>query len=77
VQALPLELRRRATASVSHFVAPGGTLLVISAGRSDDEVGAVAGPPWPLNRAEIDAFAGVLAAIRICPLAAIMPRLRR
>jgi SAM-dependent methyltransferase len=54
VQALPRSLRARATASVSSFVAPGGTLLVIAAAATGwgDE-----GPPWPLTRAEVSAFA--------------------
>ncbi|WP_433384747.1 winged helix-turn-helix transcriptional regulator [Actinoplanes sp. CA-142083] len=54
VQALPRDLRERATASVAGFVAPGGTLLVLAAAAkepSDD------GPPWPLTREEVDAFA--------------------
>ncbi|MBG0565974.1 class I SAM-dependent methyltransferase [Actinoplanes aureus] len=54
VQALPERIRARAIATVGTFVAPGGTLLVLAAAavaRSGD------GPPWPLHRAEIDAFA--------------------
>jgi SAM-dependent methyltransferase len=56
VQALPRELRDRATAAVAALVAPGGTLVVLGAvagaGDADD------GPPWPLDRAEVEAFAG-------------------
>ena len=37
------------------MVAPGGTLIVIASAR--DEQGPDEGPPWPLTRAEIDAFA--------------------
>ena len=55
VQALPRDLRDRATAAVAALVAPGGTLLVLGAvgspGAADD------GPPWPLTRAEVEAFA--------------------
>lgn len=55
LQALPDPLRSRAIGAVGTFVAPGGTLLVFAAA-------AVAqpgdGPPWPLTREEIDAFAG-------------------
>ncbi len=54
VQALPRDLRERATASVAGFVAAGGTLLVLAAAAdkpSDD------GPPWPLTRDEVEAFA--------------------
>ncbi len=55
VQALPRDLRARAVAAVGGFVAPGGTLLVLAAAAS---VRDGDGPPWPLTRAEIDAFAG-------------------
>lgn len=64
VQALPVELRERAIPAVGRLVAPGGTLLVIAVGRRAGE--QVDGPPWPLTRAEVDAFAaGPLAAGRI------------
>jgi DNA-binding HxlR family transcriptional regulator/SAM-dependent methyltransferase len=54
VQALPRDLRVAATAGVAGFVAPGGTLLVLAAaaGEPSDD-----GPPWPLTRAEVEAFA--------------------
>ena len=55
VQSLPAQVRPAAIAAVPQFVAPGGTLLVIAAAREPDE--PVDGPPWPLTRAEIDAFA--------------------
>lgn len=55
VQALPRSLRSRATAAVTDLVAPGGTLIAIQAslGADDDRD---EGPPWPLDRAEIEAF---------------------
>lgn len=56
VQSLPVTVRGPAIAQVPRFVAPGGTLLVVAAGR-DDDVPAGDGPPWPLVRGEIDAFA--------------------
>ncbi|PZF79959.1 class I SAM-dependent methyltransferase [Jiangella anatolica] len=56
VQSLPPSLHPAATASVAGFVAPGGTLLVVAFAASDTD-GPAAGPPWPLTRAEIDAFA--------------------
>ncbi|NES30669.1 methyltransferase domain-containing protein [Micromonospora terminaliae] len=69
VQALPAELRRRAIPAVGRLVAPDGMLLVIAAGRRDDE--AVEGPPWPLTRAEVDAFAaGPLIPARVEEIAA-------
>ena len=55
VQALPRAVRQHATASVAGLTAPGGTLLVIAA--VHDGPGEQPGPPWPLTRAEIDAFA--------------------
>ncbi|RZQ60521.1 class I SAM-dependent methyltransferase [Amycolatopsis suaedae] len=54
VQAMPVSLRPEATAAVGRLVAPGGTLLVIAAGT---DTSPEDGPPWPLTRAEIDAFA--------------------
>lgn len=55
VQALPAPYRDRAIRNIAGFVGAGGTLLVIAAGR--DERDPVHGPPWPLVRSEIDAFA--------------------
>lgn len=64
VQSMPPSLHAEAIARVAGMVAPGGTLLVLSGGR--DEGDAADGPPWPLTRAEIDAFAtGGLEAVRI------------
>jgi SAM-dependent methyltransferase len=54
VQALPRELRARATAATGALLAPGGTLIVLAAATA---TGDEAGPPWPLTRDEIDAFA--------------------
>jgi SAM-dependent methyltransferase len=54
VQALPQELREQAIANVAGLVAPGGTLIVVSGAREPGE--EVDGPPWPLTRAEVDAF---------------------
>ena len=38
------------------MVAPGGTLLVVATAR-DEADGPVDGPPWPLTRGEVEAFA--------------------
>ena len=54
MQALPRSLRARATASVASFVAPGGALLVVAAAET---AWGEDGPPWPLTRDEVDAFA--------------------
>lgn len=55
VQSLPVSLRAVATRAIAELVAPGGTLIVLSHKR--DEGQDVEGPPWPLSRSEIDAFA--------------------
>lgn len=71
VQALPEAVRRTAIGQVGRLVAPGGSLVVIAFrhdrsgdGRTRDDqpgdgrTGADrTGPPWPLIRAEVDAFA--------------------
>jgi threonine dehydrogenase-like Zn-dependent dehydrogenase len=64
VQSMPPALHADAIAAVAAMVAPGGTLLVVSgAGDEDDDPD---GPPWPLTRAEIDAFAtGGVEPVRI------------
>lgn len=65
VQALPISLRPQVTANVASMVASGGTLFAVAAIRF--ETGQpVPGPPWPLTRSEIDAFAADgLAPVRI------------
>jgi hypothetical protein len=64
VQALPPSLHPEATAAVAGMVAPGGTLLVLSAAREASD--RADGPPWPLTRAEIEAFAGAgLEPVRV------------
>jgi SAM-dependent methyltransferase len=55
VQALPDEVRPRAIANVAATVASGGTLLVLASAREPSE--PANGPPWPLTRGEVDAFA--------------------
>jgi SAM-dependent methyltransferase len=56
VQSLPRSARAQATAAVGDFVTAGGMLLVIARalGESEDPE---AGPPWPLTRADVEAFA--------------------
>ncbi|WP_244532047.1 class I SAM-dependent methyltransferase [Methylocapsa palsarum] len=48
LQALPGSLLPEALAALAGFLAPGGSLLVISRARDEDE--DAAGPPWPLPR---------------------------
>jgi SAM-dependent methyltransferase len=56
VQSLPESAHPGAIEQVTRLVAPGGTLLVIAAGRDAREP-VREGPPWPLTEAEIAAFA--------------------
>ena len=64
VQSLPRSDRPRVVAAVRSLVAPGGTLLVVSAQqgvRPDEPTG-----PWPLSRADIDSFgADELTLVRL------------
>jgi SAM-dependent methyltransferase len=64
VQSMPVAFHAQAIANVARMVAPGGTLLVVA--KACDGDGPVDGPPWPLTRAEVEAFAGDgLEAVRI------------
>lgn len=55
IQALPAALRHAAIARIGRMVAPGGSLVVVCLARdADDDPGGR--PPWPITRAEIDAF---------------------
>jgi len=65
VQSMPVEFHLPAIANVADMVAPGGMLLVVATAR-DEADGPVDGPPWPLTRRELKAFAtGGLRAGRI------------
>lgn len=55
LQTLPPDLRADATATISKFLAPGGTLLIVSRGRDPSE--SEGEMPWPLTREEINLFA--------------------
>jgi SAM-dependent methyltransferase len=63
VQSLPESLRAVAIRAVTDLVAPGGTALVVAAGRSPGS--AVTGPPWPLTTDDIDLFAQQLQPVRV------------
>lgn len=54
VQALPRAYRERLTATVADFVGAGGTLLMLGAVADEPSED---GPPWPLVRTEVEAFA--------------------
>jgi SAM-dependent methyltransferase len=56
VQSLPESVRSIATGAVAGLVAPGGTLIVHASVRRDGAPPRT-GPPWPLRRAEVEAFA--------------------
>lgn len=79
VQSLPVPLHPPATGAVAAFVAPGGSLLVIATARTET-TGPTAptetdeGPPWPLTRAEVEAFGtGGLAAVAVEEHAGVPP----
>jgi Methyltransferase domain len=64
IQSLPYDVRRPAILHVGQLVAPGGTLIVVAYGTTGDP--DPDGPPWPLTRDEVTAFAtGDLHATRI------------
>jgi len=54
IQPLPMDLRATAIDSVAAFVAPGGSLVVVSRGRGDDE--ELEQLPWPLSRRDLARF---------------------
>ena len=56
VQALPDPPQRQAIVNVGRLVAPGGTLFVVEWVREEHEKPPEVGP-WPLTRAEVEAFA--------------------
>jgi SAM-dependent methyltransferase len=56
VQSMPVAFHAQAIANVARMVAPGGALIVVA--KACDGDGPVDGPPWPLARAEIEAFGG-------------------
>jgi SAM-dependent methyltransferase len=54
-QSLPVRLRPTITRHIRRFVAVGGTLLLLAVA---EEEHSATGPPWPLTREEVAAFAG-------------------
>lgn len=56
LQALPAEILAQAREAIAAMVRPGGRLLVIA--RARDAAQIVDGPPWPLSRADLEAFCG-------------------
>ena len=56
VQALPDPPQHQAIVNVGRLVGPGGTLLAVEAVREEHEHAPELGP-WPLSRADINAFA--------------------
>lgn len=54
IQPLPLELRPQVIESIANFVAPKGTLLIVTRGREDDEIPPEL--PWALSRKDLSNF---------------------
>ncbi len=57
VQSMPKDVHDPAIASVSGFVAPGGTLVVGAVAEESIDLSTWSGPPWPLSKAEVESFA--------------------
>ncbi len=54
IQPLPLALRTDVIDRIAAFVAPGGSLVVVTRGRGDDE--ETNEVPWPLSRRDLSRF---------------------
>jgi SAM-dependent methyltransferase len=54
IQPLPLELRPKVIDSIADFVAPNGTLLIVTRGREDNEIPPEL--PWALSRQDLSQF---------------------
>ncbi|AFY57621.1 Thiopurine S-methyltransferase (TPMT) [Rivularia sp. PCC 7116] len=54
IQSLPLKVREQTMEAVAQFVAPEGTLLVVTVTRDTPE--EPSGPPYPLSLEEVDYF---------------------
>lgn len=54
IQPLPLEIRPQVIDSIANFVGLGGSLLVVTRGRADDEVPPEM--PWALSRQDLSRF---------------------
>lgn len=54
IQPLPQEMRPKVIDAVARFVAKGGTLVVVTRGREDDE--ETDELPWPLSRNDLSRF---------------------
>ena len=54
LQVLPPDIRAKAVGCITSFVAPGGTLLVITRGREPSDPGGKM--PWPLTKEELSLF---------------------
>ena len=54
IQPLPLELRPQVIEAIANFVAPNGTLLIVTRGREDDELPPEL--PWALSRKDLSNF---------------------
>ena len=52
LQPLPVDVRGNAIAAVASLAAPGGSVLIVSRGRDDDEPTS-GPPPWPLSHGEL------------------------
>lgn len=54
IQPLPIDMRERVVDAIGDFVAEGGTLVVVTRGRDDDEEPDEL--PWPMSRRDLSRF---------------------
>lgn len=54
IQPLPLEMRPQVVDAIARFVAPNGTLVVVTRGREDDVEPDIL--PWPMSRRDLSRF---------------------
>lgn len=54
IQPLPIDMRDRVVDSIGNFVGEGGTLVVVTRGRDDDEEPDEL--PWPMSRLDLSRF---------------------
>ena len=54
IQPLPIDMREQVVDAIGDFVAEGGTLVVVTRGRGDDEEPDEL--PWPMSRRDLSRF---------------------
>lgn len=69
LQSIEPAKREEAAAALASLLCPRGTLIAVAHGRDDSELlDQIAGPPWPLTRAELTDLMGVAGLKPSCPI---------